>query len=312
MSNVKEYVGAEVMLLSKVLKVDSVAVPFGGRNPMWLGWWLKTLGKSVHVNDILHYSYFDAQGMIENDNVLLDADTLAKLMDGLGQQKPLENAELGRLVPMEDAYFFDQLRPRLETLPVAQKGIAIRAGYNTIRYAQNMDSSRFLNLKMPLERVFGREVEELNKRVTASGSGIAYREDAMDFVSTVYGQALYMQFPTSSGFNPEYAAGPRPRGPLGREIWARGPSKTWLPELRASTKGSFGDRYTSREGFYRTVARFLDAASDYPVWVFNLEEADYPDMLRTVLQFRKPKAVHRFDTREASGGYMGYFLIAEK
>jgi hypothetical protein len=312
MSMVKEYVGAEVMLLSKVLKADSVSIAFGGRNPMWLGWWLKTLGKSVHSNDLLHYSYMDAVGMIENDGVQLDHNTLIGLSEGLGRARALENPELAKLVPMEDAYFFDQLRPRIDRLPPRQKGIAIRAGYNTIRYAQNMDSSRFVNLKMPLQRVFEREVEEINKRVTSSGNGVAYRQEAGEFVQTVHAQALYLQLPLSSGPNPEYAAGARPRGPLGREIWARGPSKNWLPELKNSMKGNFGDRFTSREAYLSALSSFLEKANEYPTWVFNLEESDYPDVLRTVLKFRKPKAVHRFDTREASGGYMSYFLVAER
>jgi hypothetical protein len=312
MSEVKEYVGAEVMLLSKVLKLESVAVPFGGRNPMWLGWWMKTLGKSVHMNDILHFSYMDAVGMIENEGFLLDGDTLGELVQGIGEAKQLTNPELARLVPMQDAYFFDQLRPRIEKLPARQKGLAIRAGYNTMRYAQVMDSSRFVNLRMPLEKVFAREVEELNKRVTASGKGEAHMEEAGAFVGNVRASALYMQLPQMAGISTEYATGARARGPLGREIWARGPSKTWLPELKAATKGSFGDRFTSREAYFKMVTEFLEKANDYPVWVFNLSESEYPDVLRAVMQFRKPKAVHRFDTREASGGYMSYFLIAEK
>jgi hypothetical protein len=312
MSGVKEYVGAEVMLLSKVLKLESVAVPFGGRNPMWLGWWMKTLGKSVHMNDLLHFSYMDSVGLIENEGFLLDGDTLGELTSGIGDGKQLSNPELARLVPMQDAYFFDQLRPRIEKLPARQKGIAIRAGYNTMRYAQVMDSSRFVNLRVSLDKVFAREVEEINKRITSSGKGQAYMEEAGTFVGNVRASALYMQLPSMGGFSTEYAAGARPRGPLGREIWARGPSKTWMPELKAAVKGTFGDRFTSREAYFKMVSEFLEKANDYPIWVFNLEESEYPDVLRAVMQFRKPKAVHRFDTREASGGYMSYFLIAEK
>jgi hypothetical protein len=308
---IKEYVGAEIALLSKVVKADSFAIPFGGRNPMWLGWWMKTLGKTVHTNDILHFGHMDAIGMIENDVVTLDAPTVADLIEGLGRQRPLENPELAKLVPMDDAYFFDQMRPRIERLSPRQKGIAMRAAYNTIRYAQVMDTSRLTGMKQPLGKVFARQVQELNKRVTSSGEGYAYREEAGDFVEEVRAQVLYMQLPTSAGFPPDYASGSRPRGPLGREIFARGPSKNWLPELKAQTRGSFGDRYPSREDYFKMVTRFLDRANDYPVWVFNLEETEYPHVLRAVTQFRKPKAVHRFDTREASGGYMSYFLIAE-
>jgi hypothetical protein len=312
MSEVKEYVGAEAMLLSKVLKLESIAIPFAGRNPMWLGLWMKTLGKSVHVNDILQFSHMDAVGMIENEGFLLDGDTLDELVKDIGQPEQLTNPELARLVPMQDAYFFDQLRPRIENLPARQKGIAIRAGYNTMRYSQVMDSSKFVNLRMPLEKIFAREVEELNKRITSSGKGTAHIEEAGSFVGNVRANALYMQLPNMSGISSEYASGARPRGPLGREIWARGPSKTWLPELKAATKGSFGDSFTSREAYFKMVTAFLEKANEYPVWVFNLSESEYPDVLRAVMQFRKPKAVHRFDTREASGGYMSYFLIAEK
>jgi hypothetical protein len=311
MSQVKEYVGAEIMLLSKIIKADSYAIPFGGRNPMWLPWWLKTLGKTVHTNDLLHYSYMDAVGMVENDGVLLEADTVAGLLEGLGNgNRSLENPELAKLVPMEDAVFYDQLRGRIERLTPRQRGMALRAGFNTIRYSQVMDSSRFANLKMPLSRVFAREVEELNKRVTSAGNGIAYRMDASEFVSTPKAQALYVQFPLSTGISTEYATGARPRGPLGREIWARGPSKNWLPELRASVKGTFGDRFTSRDGYFSAVSNFLEKAEGYQTWVFNVEESDYPDTLRAITRFRKPKAAHRIDTREASGGYMGYFVVA--
>jgi hypothetical protein len=311
MSQVKEYVGAEVMLLSKIVKSDSVAIPFGGRNPMWLAWWLKTLGKTVHTNDLLHFSYMDAVGLVENDGVRVDANTVAGLLEGLGNtERALENPELAKLVPQEDAAFFDQLRSRIERLAPRQRGIALRAGYNTIRYAQVMDSNRFANLKMPLGRVFEREVEELNKRVTGAGNGVAYRMDASEFVQTPRAQVLYMQLPLSSGMSTEYASGARPRGPLGREIWARGPSKNWMPELRSAVKGTFGDRFTSRDGYFSAVSSFLEKAGGYEGWVLNVEESDYPDVLRAVSRFRKPKAVHRLDTREASGGYMGYFVIA--
>jgi hypothetical protein len=317
MSEVKEYVGAEAMLLAKVLKLESIAIPFAGRNPMWLGLWMKTLGKTVHMNDLLQFSYMDAVGMIENEGFLLDGDTLGELVKDIGQpEQPgipaLVNPELARLVSSNDASFFDQLRPRIENLPARQKGIAIRAGYSTIRYAQVMDASRFVNLRVPLEKIFAREVEELNKRITSSGKGQAHNEEAGSFVGNVRANALYMQLPQMAGISGEYASGARPRGPLGREIWARGPSKTWLPALKAATKGTFGDQYTSREAYFKMVTEFLEKANDYPVWVFNLSESEYPDVLRAVMQFRKPKAVHRFDTREASGGYMSYFLIAEK
>ena len=312
MSLVKEYVGAEIMLLSKIIKADSVAVPFGGRNPMWMPWWLKTLGKTVHLNDILHFSYMDAVGMVENDGVLLDAATVEGLLEGLGnnQGRVLENPELVKLVPQEEAAFFDQLRGRVERLSPRQRGMALRAGYNTIRYAQIMESSRFNNIRMPLGRIFAREVEELNKRVTSAGNGVAYRMDATQFVESVKAQTLYLQFPVATGLSTEYATGSRPRGPLGREVWTRGPSKNWMPELRASLKGTFGDRFTSREAYLSAVSSLLERAQHMPNWVLNVEEADYPDMVRAINRFRKPKAVHKIDTREASGGYMGYFVMA--
>ncbi len=311
MSLVKEYVGAEIMLLSKILKSESVAIPFGGRNPMWMPWWLKTLGKTVHVNDILHFSYMDTVGMIENDGVLLDKDTVAGLLEGLGNQnRTLENPELAKLVPHDDAVFFDQLRTRIERLTPRQRGMAIRAGYNTIRYSQVMESSRFSSIRMPLARVFEREVEELNKRVTSAGNGVAYRMNAVDFVQQHQAQSLYLQFPVATGLSTEYATGARPRGALGREIWTRGPSKNWMPELRSTLKGTFGDRFTSREAYFSAVANLLESSQNFPAWVINVEESDYPDMIRAVSKFRKPKAVHRMDTREASGGYMGYFVMA--
>lgn len=312
MSLVKEYIGAEIMLLSKIIKADSVAIPFGGRNPMWMPWWLKTLGKTVHVNDILHFSYMDTVGMVENDGVLVDAETIAGLLEGLGnnQGRTLENPELVKLVPQEEAAFFDQLRSRVERLSPRQRGMALRAGYNTIRYSQVMESSRFNNIRVPLGRVFTREIEELNKRVTSAGNGIAYRMDATQFVESVKAQTLYVQFPLATGLSTEYAIGARPRGPLGREIWTRGPSKNWMPELRSSVKGTFGDRFTSREGYLSAVNSLLERGQHIPNWVLNVEEADYPDMVRAVSKFRKPKAVHKIDTREASGGYMGYFVMA--
>ena len=276
MSLVKEYIGAEIMLLSKIIKADSVAIPFGGRNPMWMPWWLKTLGKTVHVNDILHFSYMDTVGMVENDGVLVDAETIAGLLEGLGnnQGRTLENPELVKLVPQEEAAFFDQLRSRVERLSPRQRGMALRAGYNTIRYSQVMESSRFNNIRVPLGRVFTREIEELNKRVTSAGNGIAYRMDATQFVESVKAQTLYVQFPLATGLSTEYAIGARPRGPLGREIWTRGPSKNWMPELRSSVKGTFGDRFTSREGYLSAVNSLLERGQHIPNWVLNVEEAD--------------------------------------
>jgi hypothetical protein len=311
MSHVKEYVGAEMMLLTKIVKTESIAIPFGGRNPMWMPWWLKTLGKTVHTNDILHFSYMDAVGMVENDGVLLDAETVAGLLEGLGNQnRTLENPELVRLMPQEEAAYFDQLRGRIERLSPRQRGMALRAGYNTIRYVQVMESSRFNNIKMPLGKVFAREVEELNKRVTGAGNGVAYRMDATQFVGQVQAQTLYVQFPLQNGISTEYATGARPRGPLGREVWARGASKNWIGELRQSVKGTFGDRFTSREAYFGAVSGLLERAAHLPTWVLNVEEADYPEMMRAINRHRKPKAVHRVDTREASGGYMNYFIIA--
>lgn len=309
---VKEYVGAEITLLSRVLKAPSYAFAYGGRNPMWAGWWLKTLGKSVHMNDLLHFSYMDSVGMVENDGVMIDEFALANLLEGLGRVKPLENPELAKLVSLEDAYFFDQLRPRIERLPPRQRGMALRAGFNTIRYSQVMDSGRFQKLRMPLERIFTNEVLELNKRVTASGHGSAYQSEAGTFVQRQLAQVLYIQFPLPTGIPSEFAVGSRPRGPLGREIWTRGPSRNWLPELRASVKGTLGDRFTSRDEYLRAISVFLDRAQDYPVWVFNLAEDEYGDVARVVAQHRRPKGVNRFDTREASGGYMSYFLVAER
>ena len=150
----------------------------------------------------------------------------------------------------------------------------------------------------------------LNKRVTNAGNGKAYRMNGTDFVKEAQAQALYLQFPVATGLSTEYAVGARPRGPLGREIWAKGPSKNWMPELRTMVKGTFGDRFISREAYFAAVASLLEHSEKFPTWVINVEESDYPDMVRAISKFRKPKAVHRMDTREASGGYMGYFVMA--
>lgn len=309
---VKEYVGAEVTLLSRVLQADSYAFPFGGRNPMWVGWWLKVLGKTVHMNDLLYFSLNDFVGLVENNRDQVKPEVVRWLTDVEHGMPTLSNPELLELVSQEDALFFDRMRERVEQLPPYQRGIAMRAGYNTLRYAGQISSDpKYRDLKMPLAKVFNRDVVELNKRVTMNGKGVAHRKEASVFVQNPVAQVLFMQFPGMGGIPTSYATGFRPRGPMGREIWARGPSKNWLPELKQTVKGRFGDTLTP-EGYYMVMKEFLAKADKYPCWVFNLPEEQYAETAKVISQFRKLKSAHRMDSRGQSGGYMSYFLIAEK
>jgi adenine-specific DNA methylase len=312
MSKKIEYVGAEQLLLSRVLKQDSIALAFGGFNPMWLGWWLKVLGKTVHVNDILEFNYWDAMGMVENDHDTFSEEAIANLLEGIQNgESELENHELARLMSKEDAYFFDQLRPRLENLPPHLKGMAIRAGFNTIRYVQRLETNAAYGvLKQPLSKVFTKFLLQLNTRVTDNGQGHAYMQEANEFVKDAKAEVIYFDLPVAEGINLEAYKGELVFGPTIREIWTRGPSNNWLKDLRDQTKGKFGDKLLTRESYDQAFAELLNNASDYPLWVFNIQESEYPRILNVVKQFRKPKALHRFDGRGTNRGHMNFFLMA--
>ena len=308
----KEYVGAEVLLLSRVIKADSVAFAFGGRNPMWAAWWLKTLNKSVHLNDLSAFNYWDAVGMVENTGERFSKEQILGLTEGFKPKlDKLNNPELTRLVPREDAYFLDQLRSRIDDLPPPLKGMAIRAGYLTIRYVQSLDTSAsYQSLKQPLSMVFHNLLKLQNVRVTDNGEGHAHRQDAREFVKKPRAEVLFFQLPTPEGLNLEQFKGERVLGPVGREVWTSGPAKTWLPTFREAVKGTFGDKLITQEAYDQALLALLDSAKDYPLWVFNLQESDYVKVLNVVKNFRKPKAVHRFDARGGVGGYMNLFLVA--
>lgn len=314
MARTKEFVGAEQLLLTRVIKQDSVAFAFGGSNPMWIAWWLKVLGKTVHVNDILQFSYWDAVGMVENDGDVFDEDSLAELTKGLKKEAgkvTLANPELQRLVGKDDAYFFDQLRSRIEELPPTLKGMAIRAGYLAIRYVQILDTSAaYGGLRQPVEEVFNDTIRLLNARVTGNGAGYAYREEASRFVREPKADVLFLQLPTSEGLNLDEFKGERVAGPVGRELWASGPASGWLQALRDDTKDRFGDKLLSKTSYEGAFKQLLEGATGYPLWVFAIKESEYAQMLSVLKGFRKPQAVHRFDGRGASGGHMNLFVIA--
>ena len=308
---IKEYVGAETLLLSRVLKQDSIAFAFGGRNPMWAPWWLKVLGKEVHVNDILSFNYWQAVGLVENDHDRFSEEQLLSLTEGFEPKVPLQNPELSRLVPREDAYFFDQLRQRIEHLPPHYKGMALQAGYLTLRYVQRLDTSAsFAKLKQPLAMVFHNIVRLQNMRITDNGKGKAYCQEASAFVKDPKADVLFLQLPLSEGLNLEAFKGEKVAGPLGREIWANGPTNQWLNQLRDATKTTFSDKLINKESYDQALQHLLENAKDYGVWVFNLQESEYLRVLSVVRKFRTPKAVHRFDARGMSGGYMNLFLVA--
>lgn len=313
MARTKEFVGAEQLLLTKVIKQDSVAFAFGGSNPMWIAWWLKVLGKTVHVNDILQFSYWDAVGMVENDEDVFDEETLTTLLEGLNKKskEELKNPELVRLVSKEDAQFFDRLRARIEELPPTLKGMALRAGYLAIRYVQTLDTSgAYGKLRQPLEDVFSDVIKLLNTRVTGNGVGHAYREEASYFVQEPRADVLFLQLPTSEGLSLDAFKGERVAGPVGRELWTSGPASNWLQTLRDDTKDRFGDKLLSKSSFEQAFSDLLENATGYPLWIFSVKESEYVPMLSVVKRFRKPQAVHRFDGRGASGGHLNLFLIA--
>jgi hypothetical protein len=308
----KEYVGAEVLLLSRVIKADSVAFAYGGRNPMWAAWWLKTLGKTVHLNDLSAFNYWDAVGMVENSGDRFSKKQILDLTEGFKPKvDKVTNPELTRLVPRSDVHFFEQLRNRIDDLPPSLKGMALRAGYQTIRYVQVLDTSAsYQALRQPLAMVFHNLLKLQNVRIHEDGEGHAHRQEAREFVKKPRAEALFLQLPTPEGLNLEQFKGERVLGPVGREIWTSGPAKTWLPTLREAVKGTFGDKLITQEAYDQALTVLLDYAKDYPVWVFNLQESDYVKVLSVVKNFRKPKAVHRFDARGGVGGYMNLFLVA--
>lgn len=298
----KAYVGAEITMLVRALRVESVAIPFTSKNVM--PWWLKTLGRTVRCNDLLAYSYWESLGIVENDDETVSDKDINGLLEGTMEMHVLDNPLLAEIVPLEDAYFFDRLRQNIDTLSDAKKGIALLAGFLTMRYAENM--VEYPQQRFSLADTFRRQVHFFNAKVTADGKGKVYRLEASEFAQRAKAEMFYIQAPTAGGL-PE-----SPLPTLSREVWVQGANDGWLHELRETVKGKLGDRHSTRSSYENAYGELLEAAEEYPVWIFNVMPAEVPDMRKLIQDHRRIRNSYVFDASEVAGGYRNSFIVAEK
>lgn len=301
----RRWLGFELSVLRR-LKFTSIAVPFAGRPD--LGWYLKTWGKQVFVNDICQWSWWMSRALIENSHETLDIDDVALV---LGEKSSVESDTGYLAVPMipdDDAAWFDNVRDNIGQLrSESLRALAYLHAMDVGDYVLSFDE-KTRHLRRPLSEVFTSLWRSQRPVIDNGHLNLAANRDALDFIRGTRADCMFVRLPRPEGL----AAHERGIASW-REEWITSKSDGW-DSLVASRVGRLGDSVVSKDHYLELVADFLEGAKHISKWAIAhsddgfLSAAEIGELLR---QFRRRVEVtYAKDFSGVVGGTHSYIIIA--
>jgi DNA adenine methylase len=172
----------------------------------------KKMGRTVHANDLLHFSFHTARAAIENNGTQLDECDLRRLLRPNRRSQSFIQVTFRDLYfPQDDNLFLDNLRANIEELESPlKKSLALAAacraamkkrprGIFTFTGKKGWDGRRDLRLSM--KEQFLLAVESFNRAVFSNGHrNKAFRSDVFEIESDGY-DLVYIDSPYISRYS---------------------------------------------------------------------------------------------------------------
>jgi hypothetical protein len=289
------------------LRFTSVAIPFSG-DPN-LAWYLKLWHKRVLANDLAHGPWWALRALIENGTGRLEDDDLERITAAAYEPgHRLSNPALAAWLPETEAWWFDNVRARLETIEsVPRRALAIRAALLTADYALSFPQEA-AHLKRSLSRVFADLARAERPPVDNGSQSMALNLDAESFLGRTRADLLYVCFPGPEGFG----AWRRYRRGF-YEVWLRGRDDFW-GDLENAQRNRFGGAFHSKQAYLVAVERFIRSAGSFGTIALLLRETGWlslGEMTDLVTGFRKIRVTYTKDLTQVARGQRLNLIVAQ-
>jgi hypothetical protein len=289
------------------LQFSSVALPFAG-DPN-LAWYLKLWRKRVAANDLAQGVWWSLRALIENSaDRLTDDDVEAITATAYEPSHRMRNPELTAWLPEPEAWWFDNVRARLEEFEsVPRRALGVRAALHTAEYALSFPEGS-AHLRRSLSRVFADAARAERPPVENGAQCLAFNLDAESFLSQTRADLLYVCFPGPQGFH-----GWRRRRRGFQEVWLRGRGDFW-GDLGNAQRNRFGGVFHSKQAYLVAVERFLRAAAGFNTVALLLEDTGWlspGDVAELLTGPRRIRVTYTKDLSQVAGGRRLSLIVVE-
>jgi hypothetical protein len=278
------------------LKFGSVADPLSGESD--LAAYLKRWGVRVSANDPRQWAYARARARVENDSERLTAeDVQAVLEDAYVPRHRLHNPALLRWFDETDAWWFDNVREKVEQLETpARRALAIDLALSVGDYVRSFnDGAR--ELRQPLSRVFQRLWDTAAAPVVNRHRNAAANRDARDFLSGEEADLMFVRLPPPARRPARFSAW------AWREEWVRSGAGFW-DEYEGALVGRLGGWAETRRQYLGQLEELLETAVRIPTWAVAYTENNFlptDELVETLRRLRRVGNIYTKDFSELTG-----------
>lgn len=278
------------------LKFRSVAIPFV--NEPVLGVYLKRWGVQVAAADEAQWAWIKAIAYIENNaEQLREADVNVILEDAYVPGYKLNNQALSKWFNETDAWWFDNMRERVERVGTPDaRAIALSLVMTVGDYALSFDEQT-REFRQPLSTVFRRVWKTQPPPVNNSHQNMSVNQQAREFIAEQHTDLLFLRLPCPINMQE------RNRLETWREEWIRGGDGFW-ESMKRTQAGRLGAHIETRRQYLSLVEDLLQRASHLPTWaIAHVEDGFIPtsELVETINRVRKVETIYTKDFSELTG-----------
>ena len=279
-------------------KFTSAALPFTP-DPA-LGASLKRWNVRVSANDPTLSGWTRSEAAITNCEVQLSDDEVNTVLeDAYVPGYMLSNPALSNWFSETDAWWFDNVRRRIDTLPsptarAIASTIAMAAGQYVLSFT---DDNR--EYRQPLSQAFRRFWSIQPRPFDNHARNSSSNRSPDDFVAESFADLLFLRLPPAHGQTTRAFMGRR----AWTEEWIRGGNEFWN-ELEASMTGRLGAPTETKSQYLRLVDELLRKASHIEHWAIAHVETGFittQDIVETISKIRRVDTIYTKDFSELSG-----------
>jgi hypothetical protein len=280
------------------LEFKSAAIPL--THDGMLGSYLKRWDVRVAANDPMQSAWTVAISRILNNGEKLSAeDVNAVLEDAYVPGYRLHNAALRNWFNETDAWWFDNVRQKIETLqtPVLRAvaaDIAMAVGDYVMSFSDDT-----LELRQPLSNVFRRlwtvEAEQINN----GQNNVCQNKSAEEFIAETFVDLMFLRLPRAHPQNTKAFLGRA----AWREEWIRGGGDFWL-DYDSAQAGRIGSSTETKSQYLHVLEEALRISSHIKSWAIAHVEDGFistQDIVDTIARIRRVDRIFTKDFSELTG-----------
>jgi hypothetical protein len=281
------------------LKFASAILPFTGEPN--LGAYLKRWNVRVTANDAMQSAWTKAVAVIQNNaEKLSENDVNIVLEDAYVPRYRLQNTALRRWFNETDAWWFDNVRQRIEKLssPIA-RAVALSIALNVGDYTQSF-SDETLELRQPLSNVYRRLLSVLPEPINNGQNNTCVNKTINEFLSETHSDLMFLRLPTAAHNQNRQM---RFSANAWREEWIRGGDEFW-DELETANAGKLGALIETKSQYLHLLEETLRIASHVPLWAIAHVEDGFVsthDIVEIIGRMRRVDTIFTKDFSELTG-----------